>query len=225
MLKIMDLLIILEKVKQGAVRLEDTVTITKEASSMGGSQVYLDPRERFTVEQLLYALMVQSANDAAVALAIHVAGTKEGFVGLMNERARQLGMSSTTFHSVHGLPPGEGQEADVTTPRDFAVLCRELVLKHPEALAYTSTRERTFRENPPFVMRTHNHLLGEYEGCDGLKTGYFRAAGYSIAATASRGDRRVIAVVLGSVSRETRDAKAKELLAKGFLAAASVPKL
>jgi D-alanyl-D-alanine carboxypeptidase (penicillin-binding protein 5/6) len=219
-LKLMDLLIILERIQARQLSLQDPVTVSARASKTGGSQVWLAEKEVFTVEELLYALMVQSANDAATALAEKVAGTPEAFVELMNQRAKALGMTSTVFQSVHGLPPGAGQQPDITTPRDFAVLCREL-LKHPEALRYTSTRERPFRPNVPgktVVMRTHNHLLGAVEGCDGLKTGYYAVAGYSIAATAARNGRRVIAVVLGSLDRKVRDAKATELLAKGFLA-------
>jgi serine-type D-Ala-D-Ala carboxypeptidase (penicillin-binding protein 5/6) len=221
MLKLMNLLLILEKVEQGALKLDAPVKIPVEASKMGGSQVYLDPKETFTVDELVYALVIQSANDAAAALAIHVAGSKEAFVGLMNERAAQLGMKATRFQSVHGLPPGAGQEADTTTARDFAVLCRE-VAKRPEALRYTSTQERGFR-NGTFMLRTHNSLLKTFEGCDGLKTGYFTAAGYSIAATAQRNGVRVIAVILGSTSKQIRDQKAAELLSKGFLAPSPKP--
>lgn len=220
MLKLMNLLIILEKAKGGALKLDDKVRVTAEASKIGGSQVYLAENEEFTIDEMLYALMVQSANDAATALAVHLAGSKEAFVAMMNAKARQLGMASTVFQSVHGLPPGAGQEADVTTPRDFAVLCRELVTKHPEALRYTSTREKVFRPSKPFNMQTHNNLLGVFEGCDGLKTGYYRAAGYSIAATAQRGAVRVIAVVMGSPSKTVRDSKAREMLSQGILAAA-----
>ena len=191
---------------------------------MGGSQVYLDPRERFTVDELLYALMVQSANDAAMALALHVAGTREGFVRMMNDKAKELGLSPVTqFHSPHGLPPGKDQRPDMTTPRDFAKLCRALLQAHPEALKYTSVTFRVFRQNPLFEMRTHNHLLGAVPGCDGLKTGYFTDAGYSIAATAQRDGARVIAVVMGSVDRKVRDAKATELLARGLLDASRAP--
>jgi D-alanyl-D-alanine carboxypeptidase (penicillin-binding protein 5/6) len=223
-LKLMNLLIILEKLESKALKLSDTVNVTAEASRIGGSQVYLKEKEVFTVEDLLYALMVQSANDVAAALAIHIAGSKDGFVELMNRRAQELGMKSTKFCSVHGLPPGKGQEPDVTTPRDMALLCLEL-LKHPESLKYTSTRERPFRTNAkePFIMRTHNGLLGTVEGCDGLKTGYFSAAGYSIAATAKRGDKRVLAVILGSTTKKGRDAKARELIAKGFSELAAPP--
>ena len=217
-IKLMDLLVILEKVEQGSLKLDENVTVTAESSTMGGSQVYLKEGEIFTIDELLYALMVQSGNDAAVALAIHVAGTKDGFTELMNEKAAALGMSNTVFHSVHGLPPGAGQEPDVSTPRDMSLLCREL-LKHKDTLRYTSTKERPFRPDAkePFIMRNHNPLLASFEGCDGFKTGYFTKAGYSMAVTAMRKDNRVIAVILGSVDRKTRNAKAAELMAKGFL--------
>ncbi len=224
MLKLMDLFIVLDRVQQGSIHLDDPVQITKEVSAIGGSQVYLDPRERFTVDDLLYALMVQSANDAAMALALHVGGTREGFVRMMNDKARELGLSPVTqFQSPHGLPPGPGQRPDITTPRDFVKLCRALIQAHPETLKYTSITYKVFRPEPKlFEMRTHNHLLGAVPGCDGLKTGYFTEAGYSIAATAQRGGARVIAVVMGSVDRKVRDAKATELLARGLLDAARV---
>ncbi len=226
MLKLMDLFIVLDRVKQGSVHLEDPVLITKEISAIGGSQVYLDPRESFTVDELLYALMVQSANDAAMALAIHVGGTREGFVRMMNEKAKELGLSPLTlFQSPHGLPPGKDQRPDMTTPRDFAKLCKALLEAHPETLKYTSITYKVFREKPLFEMRTHNHLLGAVPGCDGLKTGYFTDAGYSIAATAQRDGARVIAVVMGSVDRKVRDSKATELIARGMLDASRVTAL
>jgi len=212
--KLMDLLVILERIEQGKNSLEEMVQVTPEASKTGGSQVYLDPREQFSIDELLYALMVQSANDAAVALAIHVAGSKEGFVALMNQKAAELGMKNTLFHSVHGLPPAEGQLPDKTTAADLALLCRALISR-ADVLRYTGTRERGFRENK-FIMRNHNHLLVQVDGCDGLKTGYFEAAGFSIAATAKRSGVRVLALVMGSKDRKVRDAKASELLAKGF---------
>ncbi len=213
-LKLMVLLVILDRIDQGSLKLDDMVQVTVEAYKMGGSQVYLDPKEQFSVEELLYALMVQSANDAAVALATHVAGSKENFVALMNQKAKELGMNNTRFYSVHGLPPATGQKVDVTTARDFGTLCLELA-KRPEIFQYTETRVRDFREGA-FVMRNHNHLLGDVDGCDGFKTGYFKAAGFSIAATAKRNGVRIIAIVMGSLDRKVRDAKATELLAKGF---------
>jgi D-alanyl-D-alanine carboxypeptidase (penicillin-binding protein 5/6) len=219
-LKLMDLLVILEKVEQKQLTLQDPVPVSAKAAKTGGSQVWLAEKESFSVDEMLYALMIQSANDAAVALAEKVGGTTDGFVEMMNQRARTLGMTGTVFHSVHGLPPDHriGQEYDVSTPRDLALLCREL-LKHPDVLRYTSTKERPFRTGSakqPVIMRNHDHLLGQVEGCDGFKTGYFSEAGYSIALTASQRGRRVIVVVMGSADRKVRDAKAAELMAKAF---------
>lgn len=216
--KLMVLLVILEAVESRHLTLHEPVTVTAEASRIGGSQVYLKEHEVFPVDELLYALIVQSANDAATALAIHYAGSKQAFVELMNKHAQKLGMRSTVFHSVHGLPPGRGQRPDISTPRDIARLCQEL-LKKPKALKYTSTKERPFRPDAaePFIMRSHNYLLKNMTGCDGLKTGYFSAAGFSIAATASRNGKRAIAVVFGAVDRKVRDAKAKEILSKGLM--------
>ncbi len=226
-LKLMTLLVIQEKIDAGQVKLGDMVKVSVAACKTGGSQVYLDPKETFTVEELLYAMMIQSANDAAVALAEHVGGSKEGFVELMNAKAQQLGMSNSHFASVHGLPPGVGQKNDVSTARDMMTLSRELC-KHPAVFAYTSAPYRQFRANTPkpFDMRTHNPFLKEgVEGCDGFKTGFTATAGWSIVVTAKRNGRRVIVVVLGSDERKMRDAKARELLTKAFtlLPAAAAP--
>jgi len=216
--KLMVLLVILDAVDAHRLSLNEPVTVTAKASKIGGSQVYLKENEVFPVDELLYALVVQSANDAATALAIHYAGGKEAFVELMNRRAQEIGMKDTIFRSVHGLPPGKGQLPDVSTPRDIAKLCREL-LKKPGVLKYTSTRQRSFRADTaqPFMMRNHNRLLGRIQGCDGLKTGYFRAAGFSIAATASRRNQRAIAVVFGASNGKVRDAEAKEMLSRGLM--------
>ena len=219
-LKLMDLLIILEKIEAKQFSMMDAVPVSAKASHIGGSRVWLAEKESFPMDEMLYALMVQSANDVAVALAEKVAGSTDAFVELMNKRAQELGMTSTVIHSVHGLPPGPGQEHDVTTARDFALLCREL-LKHKDTLRYSSTKERAFRPKDSkhmVMMRNHDHLLGQVEGVDGLKTGYFGEAGYSIAITAERKGQRVIAIVLGSTDRKVRDAKAAELVSKGFLA-------
>lgn len=218
MIKLMNLLVILDAVKAGHISLSDPVTVSAKVSRMGGSQVYLKEKEVFPVDELIYAMMVQSANDAALALAEHYAGGMEGFVDLMNKKAGEIGMKNSEFHSVHGLPPGKGQLPDVTTARDMALLSREL-LKYPEALKYTSTEVREFRPDAtePFIMRTHNHLLKDFEGCDGLKTGYFSAAGFSIAATAKKNNIRAIAVVMGSPSSKERDKNARMLLSKGLM--------
>lgn len=212
--KMMTLLVTLEAVAAGDVSADDPVFITAESAKIGGSQVYLKEHEIFPVEDLLYALMIQSANDAATALAIHVGGTRDAFVERMNTKARELGMVDTYFGSPHGLPPGAGQEPDMTTARDIARLAVAL-LGTPSALRYTSTKTYSIRSGE-FVMRSHNSLLENFPGCDGLKTGFFSAAGFSIAATASRGGRRMVAVVLGSKSSATRDRKTRDLLSLGF---------
>lgn len=232
-IKLMNLFVVLDRVQQGTVRLADPVRIDPEVCKIGGSQVYLDPKESFTVEDLVYALMVQSANDAAAALAIHTAGSQQAFVELMNQKAQALGLTHTRFFSCHGLPPTlprKPEEVDVSTPRDLAALARALVEAHPEVLQYTSTMERTFRTVPkPFVMRNHNHRLLEARlGVDGLKTGFFDAAGYSSIVTAKRNDRRVFVVVAGSGRPEkkdlgvARDKAAAEILNRAF---ASLPPL
>ncbi len=214
MLKLMDLFVVLDRVKDGTHRLDEIVGVTKEAADMGGTQVWLDVRESFPLEEMLYALIVASANDVAIALAIHVGGSREGFVRMMNDKARELGLSPLTqFQSPHGLPPPKGRRPDMTTARDFAKLSKALLDVHPEALTYTSTTDREFRPEPKlFMLHTRNRLLRSLPGCDGLKTGYIQMAGFSIALTAQRDGRRVIAVILGSVDRKVRDAKAAELI-------------
>lgn len=211
--KLMVLLVILEAVDSHQLALDDTVTVTATAARIGGSQVYLKENEVFSVDDLLYALIVKSANDAAVALAIHYAGSKAAFVALMNRRAHDFGMRNTVFQSVHGLPPGRGQLPDVSTARDIAALCRVLVRK-PAVFKYTSTEKRLFRTEAeePFVMVNHNDLIKTMDGCDGLKTGFFYAAGFSIAATATREGKRAIAVVMGAENPKVRDANAKRML-------------
>lgn len=225
--KVMTLLVVLDNLSQQTLRLDEQVPVTVEASMIGGSQVYLDPRETFAVDELLYALIVQSANDAAVALASYVGGSTEAFVEIMNQKAKAIGMKNTIFHSVHGLPPSEGQEPDLTTARDLALMGRELILKYPEALKYTRTIKRDFRGGK-FIMENHDHLLTSFPGCDGLKTGYYKQAGYSIIATSTRNKARVITIVLGAAKGDNphhpnaaRDEKAAELMTKGYSALAS----
>jgi D-alanyl-D-alanine carboxypeptidase (penicillin-binding protein 5/6) len=216
--KLMTLLLTIERVEAGTLGLQEPVRATAEAAGMGGSQIYLSRDEIMTVNDLLYALMLESANDAAVALAVQAAGSTAAFVERMNHRARELGMTRTRYRSVHGLP---GAEADVSTPRDIARLGREVV-RHPLALGYTGTRVHALRQGR-LVMRNHNHLLGEVPGCDGLKTGFFSAAGFSIAATAKRGRHRVVAVVMGSRRAAVRNAAARGLLDRGLTLLASRP--
>ncbi len=225
-IKLMNLFVVLDRVQQGSVRLTDPITTIAEVTKLGGSQVYLKEGEVFTVEELIYALMVQSANDAAGALAIHVAGSQAAFVELMNQKAQALGMTHTRFYSCHGLPPTPprtAQEIDSSTPRDLSILARALVSAHPDVLQYTATKERTFRANPLFVMRNHNHrLMASSPGVDGLKTGYILAGGYSSIVTAKRNDRRVFVVVCGSAQNlgKARDKAAAEALNRAF---ASLP--
>jgi D-alanyl-D-alanine carboxypeptidase (penicillin-binding protein 5/6) len=221
-IKLMGAFVILDRVAEGQLGMSNTVTVTSESSRIGGSQVYLAEHETFSMEELFYALMVQSANDAASAMAIHVAGTAAGFVEMMNQKAAALKMTNTRFHSVHGLPPASGQAGDVSSARDLATLARELIRCHPEVLPYTATRERGFR-NGAFILRNHNPLLATFQGCDGLKTGYITAGGFSIVATAERNGRRVIAVVLGSKDRLVRNKEAAELMAKCFAALPPLP--
>ncbi len=223
-IKLMDLLLIEERIDSGFLSLSNRVQVTAEAAAIGGSQVYLAEKEIFPVEELLAALVIHSANDAAAALALYVAGTRPAFVGLMNTRAAELGMTATRFHSVHGLPPTEGQEPDVSTARDLSLLGREILLKHPDVTRFSSMQNRPFR-NGAFTLRNPDHLIGSYPGCDGLKTGYFKAGGFSIVSTAQRNGRRVLAVVLGCRDSKVRDATAKDLLSKGFLAAEKLPPL
>ena len=218
-LKLMTLLLVQESISAGKVGLDDMVKISVEAYKTGGSQVYLDPKETIPVEDLLYALMIQSANDAAVALAEHVAGTKEGFIELMNAKAEELGMKNTRFSTVNGLRPDPGKPYNVTTARDMAVLAHELC-RYSDVFRYTSEVYRQFTSpirKHPFDMRTHNPFLKKnVDGCDGFKTGYTSTAGWSIVVTCKRNGHRLNIVVLGSDARLTRDAEAEKLLNKGF---------
>ena len=221
--KLMTLLLVLEHVEAGKIHLSDPVEITKEVSEIGGSEVFLDPRETgfYTVDNLLQALMIHSANDAARALALHVSGTRDAFVALMNKRAEALGMNATHYQSEHGLPPSDGSQPDISTPYDIALLCME-ILKHPKALEYTSTSlawlPKSGIRKERFMLANRNALVRgtPYAGCDGLKTGYHARGGYSLAATAKRGDQRVLAVLLGVPDKNTRNKVIKELLDKGF---------
>lgn len=217
-LKLMTLLVVQERITAGQIKLSDMVAVSKKAYETGGSQVYLDPRESFPVEDMLYALMIQSANDAAVALAEHVAGSTEEFVKLMNLKADELGMTSTHFATVNGLPPAAGESPDITTARDLATLACELC-RHEAVFKYTSADYRQLRAGTDraFDMRTHNPFLKKkVEGCDGFKTGFTNSAGWSIVVTCQRKERRLNIVVLGSQARLLRDAEAEKLLNKGF---------
>jgi D-alanyl-D-alanine carboxypeptidase (penicillin-binding protein 5/6) len=214
MLKMMTELVVLEHIGRGALTLDDTVTVSTNASKVGGSQVYLKQGEQFTVRDLLMALAIHSANDAATALAEHVAGSTAAFVGLMNARARELNMNNTEFHSVHGLPAGRGQLPDLSTAYDMTLLAREL-LKHPEALEWGSKAEAPFRGGT-FTLHNPNKLIGKFRGLDGLKTGYTKPAGFCVTATAEQQGQRLLSVVMGCSNNKARASETARLLTMAF---------
>lgn len=212
--KLMVAYVVLGRLATGGIKLTDKITISKEASKIGGSQVYLKEGEVFTLEELMKAMMVASGNDAAYAISEYVAGSKDDMVNLMNAQAKALGLADTEFHTVHGLPPAKGEKEDTTSCSDLAVLAREL-LKNPRVLEWTSIQRDTFR-NGTFVLTNTNKLLGKFAGTDGLKTGYYSQTGFNIVATAKRGDMRFIAVVMGSPTGKVRDSLTMEKLQKAF---------
>lgn len=227
MTKLMTFAVVHDALASGTLKLDLPVKITVEDSKMGGTQVFLDPRETFSVEELIYAMMIQSANDAAHALARAAAGSVPAFVELMNAKARALGMTQTTFRTPHGLPPPNRKiaDGDLTTPRDFATLSRYLVSK-TDAIKYSSVRTRNFGEGlraTPMVMTNHNHLLGKVSGVDGLKTGFTNGAGFCLSATAQRNGRRVIVVTMGSAQAKVRDLHVSELIERGFALLPAAP--
>ena len=214
MVKMMVALIVMEKVREGSLRLEDSITISGRAAKIGGSQVYLKQGEVFTLEELMKALMIHSANDASTAIAETVAGSVEAFVDLMNLKAQEMGMKDTVFRSVHGLPPGKGQEKDLTSAHDMAVLGRVLS-QNPKILQWASTVEEPFRGGQ-FTLHNTNKLLTRYKGMDGIKTGYIRESGFCITATALRDSTRMIAVVMGAPTDAVRTVETTRLLTLGF---------
>lgn len=225
MTKLMTFAVLHDKLASNALALETPVTVTVEDSKIGGTQVWLKQGETFPVEELIYAMMIQSANDAAHALARTVAGSPAAFVELMNAKAHALGLTHTAFRTPHGLPPANRRAADgdLTTPRDYATLSRHL-LRETNVAKYTGVRQRKFGEgrrpaDRVIEMTNHNHLLGKVAGVNGLKTGYTNGAGYCLATSAERGGRRIIVIVMGSPDSKTRDLKVIELLERGFAAA------
>ncbi len=221
--KLMTTLLVLEDIQAGKITLRSRVAVTKAASDIGGSQVWLAPGESFTVEEMLYSLLLKSANDVAVALAIDRDGSVPAFVARMNRRAAALGMTRTTFVTPNGLTYGKGPH-DTTTARDLAKLSVTLC-RLPEALRFTQTKRYVLRRpGQPLELLNHNHLLESYPGCDGLKTGWTVAANASIVTTAKHNDLRVIAVVLGCRSpqgakaeQRLRDSLAADLMTQGML--------
>ena len=209
--KIMTLLLTMEAISRGELRYEDTVTVSKNAASMGGSQVYLSEGEQITVEELLKAVCVSSGNDASVALAEQVSGVTELFVQQMNNRAKELGMVDTCFLNPTGLPA----EGHVTSAYDIALMSREVILHHPDLRRFTTIWMDTIRGGE-FGLSNTNKLIRFYEGATGLKTGSTDAAGYCISATAERSGMELIAVVLGGETSQQRFEDAKTLLNYGF---------
>ena len=215
-------LVVLELIKAGKISLEDSVSVSRRAARTGGSQVFLKRGEVFTLEELMEAVAIASANDACVAIAEHIAGSTASFVDLMNERAQSLGMQDTRCVNVHGLdntPVGKG---NLSTVRDLSKIARVLLAQHPEVLQWSSTRRKPFR-NGKFMLRATNRLLGRFQGLDGLKTGYTRRAGSCLVSTATRHNMRLISVILGASSTSVRNRETRRLLSWGFNNFSRVP--
>ena len=209
--KIMTVLLTMEAIGSGRIALDDMVTVSAYAAGMGGSQVFLAEGEQMSVDDLLKAVCVSSGNDAAVALAEHVAGVTELFVEQMNNRARELGMKDTHFVNCTGLTA----EGHVTSAHDIALMSRELLLHHPEVRSYTTIWMDTLR-NGTFGLSNTNKLIRFYDGATGLKTGFTQEAGYCISATAERDGMELIAVIMKGNTSDSRNADAKTLLNYGF---------
>ena len=211
--KIMTLLLTMEALDGGKFSLTDTVQISKYAASMGGSQVFLKEGESITVEELIKSVVIASANDAAVALAELVSGDCDSFVARMNERARELGMENSHFENPTGL------DDDVTdhvySPRDVAISSRELIRSHPLILTYSGIWMDSIRDGA-FGLTNTNRLVRFYRGATGLKTGSTAKARFCISATAMRNGMHLIAVVMGSPTRDVRNETAKKILDWGF---------
>ena len=210
--KIMTLLLVMEAVEAGNVKLDDTVTASAYASSMGGSQIFLKEGEQMSLEDMLKSVIIASANDCAVALAEHIAGSESVFVARMNERAQQLGMKNTNFENTNGLD--DTAQNHVTSARDIAIMSRELI-KHKKVLEYSSKWMDTVR-NGEFGLTNTNRLIRFYKGATGLKTGSTAKAGFCISATAERDGLPLIAVIMGSPTRDERNNAARALLDWGF---------
>ena len=213
MIKLMQMLLVAEGIESGAWSLETLITASRKAQRMGGTQVYLAAGETCSVGLLMKAVSVSSANDAAMAIAEGLWGDEETYLARMNERARELGMMDTDFHSVHGLPPSRGEEPDRTTARDMALLGRACVA-NPQVLVWTNLRSYEFRAGEGKKYTT-NKLLRRRDDMDGLKTGFISAAGFCITATLKKNDVRVISVVMGHENKTKRFELAERLLDEG----------
>lgn len=209
--KIMTLLLTMDAIDSGKIGWQDMVTVSANAASMGGSQVYLAEGEQISVEELVKSVCVSSGNDAAVALAEYVSGVTELFVEQMNNKARELGMNDTNFVNCTGLTA----DGHVTSAYDIALMSRELILHHPDIRTYTTIWMDTIR-NGTFGLSNTNKLVRYYEGCTGLKTGYTASAGYCMSATAEKDGMELIAVIMKGETSDKRNTDAKALLNYGF---------
>ncbi len=209
--KVMTILLVMEALDGGVIKLDDPVTVSENAASMGGSQAWMEPGEVLSVHDMLKAVVVSSCNDGAVALAEHIAGSEAEFVRRMNERAAELGMTNTSFVNCTGL---DDKEMHTSTARDVAVMSRELI-SHEKIFEYTTIWMDTIR-NGAFGLTNTNKLIRFYNGANGLKTGSTSKAKFCLSATAKRGETELIAVVLGGPTSAERFSDAKALLDYGF---------
>jgi serine-type D-Ala-D-Ala carboxypeptidase (penicillin-binding protein 5/6) len=219
--KMMLELVTLEAIRAGEISLDDVVIVPADVKKVRGTRVRLRVGEAVTVRDLLHATAIASANDAATALAVHLAGSTDACVDRMNRRARDLGMVSTHYENVHGLDRS-GEPGNVTTAWDLAILARELIAL-PEVLEISSTVQTIVRSKQ--WIHTTNRLLTRYPGCDGLKTGYTARAGYCLVSTAERDGMRIISVLLGANSNRRRFSESAELLDRAFSQWQRVPVL
>ncbi len=213
MTKIMSMLLIMEAIDEGTLSMDSDVTISENASSMGGSQIFLEAGEVYKVKELLKGIAIASGNDAVVAMAERISGSVSDFVNKMNERAKELGLTSTTFKNPHGLDA----EGHVSSAKDMAIMAREL-LKHPKILEFTSIYEDYLQKKDgtsTWLVNT-NKLVRFYDGVDGLKTGFTSSAGYCLTATAMKNNLRLIAVVMGEETSDKRSSDVASMLNYGF---------
>jgi serine-type D-Ala-D-Ala carboxypeptidase (penicillin-binding protein 5/6) len=214
MAKMMLLLVAQEQINSGRFRGDDPVRISERAAHTGGSRVGLKEGDVYPLRELMKAALVKSANDAAVAVAEKVGGSVEATVRMMNHRAQELGMTHTEYQTVDGLPPRPTHDADRTTAYDLATVGRAII-RETNLLMWSSQEHMDF-DNGVAILNNTNHLIGHFEGCDGLKTGFTFQAGFNVTATAKRGDMRLIAVILGAPSNSQRFAQAAKVLEWGF---------
>ena len=210
--KIMTLLLVMEAIDSGKIKLDDMVVVSDNAASMGGSQVYLEAGEQMTVEDMIKSVVISSANDAAVALAEHIAGSEAFFVSMMNEKAAILEMTNTHFENTNGLD--DMSTSHLCSAKDIAIMSREL-LRHEKILDYTKIWQDTIRDGA-FTLSNTNRLIRFYNGANGLKTGSTSKAKFCISATAKRDNMQLICVIMGSPTRDIRNEEAKKLLDYGF---------